>query len=99
VEYGVRLAEEAEVDLKRLAKRERTVYNEARSMIGLVAENPRRVGYDLDGEWEGCRALHFARDAYRVIWEVDHVQERIVVLRVGKKRGIGGTSIYSQPRP
>lgn len=66
------------------------------------------LGYALDGEWEGCYAVHIGRDRFRVIWELmppiedyDSGDELIpvVILRVGPKTDPWGRAIYDAPRP
>jgi hypothetical protein len=68
------------------------------------------MGYPLEGEWEGCYAVHTGRDRYRVIWEIlpaieDYTGEPgdevvpIVILRVGPKTDTQGRTIYGEPRP
>jgi len=37
-------------------------------------------------------------DAYRLIWEADHAEGVIIVLRAGEKKRRDGT-IYDEPRP
>jgi mRNA-degrading endonuclease RelE of RelBE toxin-antitoxin system len=50
-------------------------------------------------EWKGCRALHFGRDAYRIIWEVHEDDEVVLILRVAGRFDPERTSIYDEPRP
>lgn len=67
------------------------------------------LGYELRGEWEGCYAVHCARDRYRVIWEilepvVDYSGETdfvvpVAILRVGPKTDSRGRTIYDEGRP
>ena len=84
--------------LKRLKSRERKVYQQARKMIDRVAENPRTMGEPLLERWAGARAVHFADDKYRLIWELDAARNQVVVLLVGPKKDPHGT-IYDRPRP
>jgi mRNA-degrading endonuclease RelE of RelBE toxin-antitoxin system len=37
--------------------------------------NP-EIGYLLQGEWAGCRAIHIGNDRYRVIWELLPAERR-----------------------
>ena len=62
-----------------------------------MAKDPEQ-GEPLEDEWEGACGLHFEKDAYRLIWEVDHAEGVIIVLRAGKKKRRDGT-IYGEPRP
>lgn len=62
-----------------------------------MVNNPDQ-GEALEDEWEGARGLHFGKDAYRLIWEVDHAESLIVMLRAGKKKRRDGT-IYDELRP
>jgi hypothetical protein len=68
------------------------------------------LGYPLEGEWEGCFAVHCGRDRYRVIWEILPAEEDyegdpgdevipVVILRVGPKTDTQGHTIYEDPRP
>lgn len=89
---------EAAADLRRLRNRARTVYNKAESMLDLICEHADEIGYALTGEWEGCRAVHFADDKYRIVWEVDDDRGLVIALRVAQ-RFPRGRSLYDWPRP
>jgi hypothetical protein len=67
-------------------------------MIDRVAANPTVMGKELRDRWEGARAVHFADDKHRLVWEVHHDRELVIVLLVGPKRDRHGT-IYDRERP
>lgn len=96
--YAKRYVDEAVTDLRRLRAQHRPIYNSAESLILLACEHPGEIGYPLEDDWEGCRAVHFWSDAYRLIWEEDDEAELVIVLRVAK-RFIRGRSLYDYPRP
>lgn len=98
IDWHVFYTDEALKSLKRLKKHDRIAYQQARSMIGLVAEDPDAMGYPLDGRWHGARACHFGRDRYRLIWELNDERHAITVLLVGAKQQRRST-IYDRPRP
>jgi mRNA-degrading endonuclease RelE of RelBE toxin-antitoxin system len=56
------------------------------------------MGCELRDEWAGARSLHFGRDRYRLIWQVNTGEAEIIVLRVGCKATPRGT-IYQEDRP
>lgn len=56
------------------------------------------MGYKLRDEWAGARSLHFGRDRYRLIWQVNGSEAEVIVLRVGRKATSRGT-IYQEGRP
>lgn len=73
-------------------------------------ETSPEIGKELRDEWEGCFAVHIAKDRYRVIWELlppepdDYgpVNEvvPVYVLAVGPKTDSRGRTIYeTRERP
>lgn len=101
--YEVQLEDEAKQDLKSLYRRERKAWQEINAFLDKLEGMP-EVGYELTGEWEGCFAVHIARDRYRIIWELlppeeDYSGEAdevipIVILTVGPKTDSSGRTIY-----
>lgn len=88
----------ANEDLSGLRRREKLVYKDAYALISALAVDP-FVGYELRDEWEGARSLHFGRDQYRLIWQVNAQESEVIVLRVGRKTNSRGATIYDEPRP
>lgn len=110
--YVVEKTSQARADLKALKARDPKTWRQIEGSGGLFdqLEKSPDFGYALDGEWEGCYAVHVGRDRYRVIWEPmepiedyagDPGDELIVVaiLRVGPKTDPWGHTIYEAPRP
>jgi mRNA-degrading endonuclease RelE of RelBE toxin-antitoxin system len=62
-----------------------------------LADDP-HIGSELISEWDGCRAIHFGNDQYRLIWEIHEEDKVVIILRAAKRFGIGG-SVYEQGRP
>lgn len=56
------------------------------SLLGLLAENPHRVGkplrFDLQGKWSARRG------PYRVIYEIDELKREVIVRKVGHRADI-----------
>lgn len=96
--YAKRYVDEAVKDLRRLRGQNRAIYNSAESLILLACEHPGEIGYPLEDEWEGARAVHFWSDQYRLVWEEDDEAEFVIVLRVAK-RFPKGRSLYDYSRP
>lgn len=94
--------------MNRLRRRDRKAWQEIERLLDVIERTP-DLGYELRDEWEGCMAVHAARDRYRVIWEVLDPEEDyegttdevvpIVVLRVGPKTDATGRTIYETERP
>ena len=110
--YEVVLTREAQADLRRLYRHDRKTYRQIQGPGGLfdTLEKTPDLGYPLEGEWEGCFAVHCGRDRYRVIWELLPAEEdyegdpgdeliQVVILRVGPKTDAQGHTIYESPRP
>jgi hypothetical protein len=96
-------------DLVRLQKSSRPLRREAERLIRSLAVDPFQ-GYSLQGEWLGCRGLHFGNDKYRLVWEVMPIEEDyrggdgdkvtpVAVLCAGPKKDPQERVIYDQPRP
>lgn len=98
--------------MRRLRRQDPKTHREIQGPGGLFdnLESTPDLGYALEGEWEGCYAVHIGRDRYRVIWELlppvedyegdpgDEVVP-VVILRVGPKTDEQGHTIYESPRP
>lgn len=83
--------------MRALKKRSKKAWQAAETQIDAIAKHP-YLGEELEEEWAGARAVHFGRDAYRLIWEVVEKEEVLWVLLVGAKKIREGT-IYSRQRP
>lgn len=90
---------EAADDLRRLRSRDRKIFNRAIELIDEICADPDEIGYELEDEWVGAKAIHFWNDSHRLIWEVDLEDELVIVLRVGKRFGRGRRPIYEDDRP
>lgn len=88
----------ADEDLSGLRRRQRKVYAEACALIASLSDDP-FIGYELRDEWAGARSVHFARDRYRLIWQIDDEDKTVVVLRVGRKENSRGGTIYEDGPP
>jgi len=67
----------ANEDLSRLRRREKRIYAEAYALITELATEP-FMGCELRDEWAGARSLHFGRDRYRLIWQVNTGEAEII---------------------
>jgi len=95
--------------MARLKRRAPKLHKQVEHLFRALEKTP-DLGYPLEGEWEGCFAVHVGDDRYRVIWEIqppiddytgragDQVTP-VVVLRVGPKTDGQHRTIYEQPRP
>jgi mRNA interferase RelE/StbE len=55
-------------------------------MLGPLVENPQRVGHRLRGELEGLWSAR--RGGYRVVYELDEEQGRVIVLRIDHRTDV-----------
>ena len=53
-------------------------------LIGVLAENPHRVGKQLRGDLAGIYAAR--RGTYRVLYRINEVEQEVVVLRIEHRR-------------
>lgn len=91
-----------------LKRRDLQTYREVNRLLDLIETEP-SLGYELQGPWAGCMAVHCGRDRYRVIWIVLDPEEDytgttdwvvpITVVRVGPKTDSRGATIYERGRP
>ncbi len=109
--HEIVLTPDARADLRRLAKRDPKTHRQIQGPKGLfdALEQTPDLGYPLQGEWEGCFAVHVGNDRYRVIWELLPATEDykggpgdevvpVAILRVGPKTDGTGRTIYNAPR-
>jgi mRNA-degrading endonuclease RelE of RelBE toxin-antitoxin system len=68
--YEVTLTPEARADLRRLYRHDRKTHREIQAPGGLFdsLERTPDLGYPLEGEWEGCFAVHCGRDRFPAGW-------------------------------
>jgi mRNA-degrading endonuclease RelE of RelBE toxin-antitoxin system len=59
---------------------------------------PRTPSWAVSYGTSGQVRLHFGRDRYRLIWQVNGSEAEVIVLRVGRKATSRGT-IYQEGRP
>ena len=76
--WGLAVAASAERQLARLPGRVAPAVVEF--MLGPLCENPYRVGHPLRRELEGLWSAR--RGAYRIVYEIDEQEQRVVVLRI-----------------
>lgn len=82
--YEVRITSEGLRHLDRLPEKIRAAAIEA--ITTTIAENPYHAGRALLGELEGLRSAR--RGDYRVIYEIDDDEQRVVVHRVQHRRDV-----------
>ncbi len=82
--YEVEITPEGLRHLNRLPDKVRAPVME--TILGSIAENPRRAGKPLKGEFEG---LHSARRGeFRVIYEIDEASRVVLVHRAQHRRSV-----------
>lgn len=82
--YEVEITPEGLRHLNRLPDKVRAPVME--TILGSIAENPRRAGKPLKGELEG---LHSARRGeFRVIYEIDEASRVVLVHRAQHRRSV-----------
>lgn len=80
--YEIEITPEGLLHLERLPDKVRAAVVE--TIVGSIAENPRRAGKPLRGELEG---LHSARRGqFRVIFEIDEEHRVVLVHRAQHRR-------------
>lgn len=80
--YEVRITREGLRHLDRLSDKVRAAAIE--TITTTIAENPYRAGKALLGELEGLRSAR--RGDYRVLYEVDDDEQRVIVHRLQHRR-------------
>jgi mRNA-degrading endonuclease RelE of RelBE toxin-antitoxin system len=82
--YRVVWTRSAKRDLARLPEKVATAVIEF--AYGSLAENPRRVGHELQLELAGQHSAR--RGEYRVIYRIDETEHRIAIIAVDHRRDI-----------
>jgi mRNA-degrading endonuclease RelE of RelBE toxin-antitoxin system len=82
VSYEVEITPEGLRHMERLPEKVRAAVVE--TIFGTIAENPRRTGKELRGEFEGLRSAR--RGDFRVIYEIDDDAEVVLIHRVAHRR-------------
>ena len=80
--YEVEITPEGLRHMERLPEKVRAAVVE--TIFGTIAENPRRTGKELRGEFEGLRSAR--RGDFRVIYEIDDDAEVVLIHRVAHRR-------------
>jgi hypothetical protein len=93
-----------------LRRRDRSAWQKYDELSDLLRVDP-EIGYELEDEWTGYRAIHIGNDRYRVIWRIDPPEEDyerpegsqvipVIVVRIGPKTSAVGVTIYDiEPPP
>lgn len=82
--YRLVVARSAERSLRRLP--EGVAAAVAELLLGALTENPRRVGHPLGRELAGLWSAR--RGPYRVVYEIDDDDRRVVVLRIDHRADV-----------
>ena len=77
-DYGLRVTGPAERQLSRLP--EGTAAAIVEFMLGVLVDNPHRLGGPLQRELAGMRSAR--RGVYRIIYEIDEAERVVIVFRI-----------------
>ena len=82
--YEVRVTRASRRDLNRIPDKVR--HAAVATILGPIAENPRRAGKPLMDELEGLRSAR--RGDYRIIYEIDEASRTVLVHRIRHRRHV-----------
>jgi mRNA interferase RelE/StbE len=78
--------------------RDRREQGKVRQVISSLADEPKKKGKALTGEFSGFRVTRAAGQRYRIIYTVEEEKVRVVVVAAGRRKDGDRKDIYSLVR-